>query len=171
MTQEWKTEFFKGLYEKLGTVTDDNLLDQNPNGEWYLRTLLNAARGTQDSVIVQAALFQARPDVLLMELYVQLTTEFQPQAEAQVREAIDELNFYLPVGALGISKRDKSIYLRDCYKLPADGPVDKAVEEAFVDYELIMEGVMAAYPGLKLIWTGEKTLAQVVEMDLLRTYS
>ena len=171
MTQEWKTEFFKGLYEKLGKVTDDNVLDQLPNGEWYLKTLLAAAADSEDSVLVQAAPYQARPDVLLMELYVQLTSSFAPEAESELRAAMDELNSFMPIGALGISPKDGSIYLRDCFKLLTDGAVEKAVEDAYVDYEMIMEEIMAAYTGLKLIWTGEKTFAQVVELDLLKKYS
>lgn len=171
MTQEWKQEFFKALYEKLGTITDDNVLAQNEAGEWYLKTLLAAAAGSEDSVMVQAASYQARPDVLLMELYVQLTSEFNLQAEQEVRAVMDELNSFLPIGALGISPKDKSIYLRDCFRIPADGTVEQAVEDAYVDYEMIMEEVMAAYPGLKLIWTGEKTFLQVVEMGLLKKYS
>ncbi len=171
MTQEWKTEFFKGLYEKLGKVTSDNVLDQTPNGEWCVRTLLAAENGSDDSVIIQAVPFQARTDVLLMELYVLLTPEFNPQAETEMRTAIDEINSYMPVGALGINPKDRSIYLRDCFKLLADGPVDKAVDDAYVDYEMIMEVVLATHQGLKLIWTGEKTFAQVVEMGLLKKYS
>lgn len=171
MTQEWKKEFFRNLSEKLGKITDDNILAQNPGGEWYLKTILAASAGSEDSVLIQAVTYQAREDVLLMELYVLLTPAFEAQAEAEVRTVIDELNSFVPIGAVGISPRDGSIYLRDCFRLPADGPADKAAEDAYTDYELIMEEVMAAYPGLKLIWTGEKTFAQVAEMGLLKKYS
>lgn len=171
MTQEWKKEFFQRLSERLGRITDDNMLAQNPGGEWYLQTILAACAGSEDSVLVQAVTYQARADVLLMELYVRLAPAFEARAEAEMRAVIDELNLFVPIGAVGISPRDGSIYLRDCFQLPADGPADKAAEDAYTDYELIMEEVMAAYPGLKLIWTGEKTFSQVVELGLLKKYS
>lgn len=171
MTQEWKKDFFKSLSERLGKITDDNLLAQSPEGEWYLKTILAAYAGSEDSVLIQAVTYQARADVLLMELYVRLTPAFEAQAEAEVRAVIDELNSFVPIGALGISPRDGSLYLRDCFKLLTDEPADKAAEDAYMDYELIMEEVMAAYQGLKLIWTGEKTFAQVVELGLLKKYS
>lgn len=171
MTEEWKKEFFEKLRQKLETVTEDNLLARNANGTWYLKTMLAASADTDDGVIVQAAVYQARKDVLLLELYVLLTPEPESGAEAEIRIAMDELNAFLPIGALGISTRDGSIYLRDCFKLLTDVPMEKAIDDAYVDYEMIMEEVMAAYPGLKLIWTGEKTFAQVVEMGLLNQYS
>lgn len=171
MTQEWKKEFFRNLSERLGKVTDDNMLAQTPAGEWYLKTILAASAGSDDSVLVQAVTYQARDDVLLMELYVQLAPGFEVRAESEVRAVIDELNFFIPIGAAGISPKDGGIYLRDCFKLLADEPADKAAADAYTDYEMIMEEVMAAYEGLKLIWTGEKTFAQVVEMGLLKKYS
>ena len=171
MTQEWKKDFFEKLEERLEKITDDNILAQDPGGEWYLKTILAASADLEESVLVQAVTYQARPDVLMMELYVQLSAMYHPEAELEVRTAMDELNSFLPIGALGISPRDGSIYLRDCFRLPAEESADKAAEDAYTDYELIMEEVMAAYPGLKLIWTGEKTFAQVVEMGLLRKYS
>lgn len=171
MTQEWKKDFFRCLSERLGKVTDDSLLAQLPTGEWVLKTILTACTGSEDSVLVQAAAYQARADVLLMELYVQLADAYVPQTEGELWAAMDELNSFVPVGALGISPRDGSVYLRDCFKLLTDQSPETAAADAYVDYEMIMEEVMAAYPGLKLIWTGEKTFAQVVEMGLLRKYS
>lgn len=171
MTQEWKKEFFGCLGERLGRITEDNILAQNPGGEWYLKTILAASAGVEDSVLVQAAAYQARKDVLLLELYVLLSRSYQPQAEAELRAAMDELNSFLPVGVVGISPRDGSVYLRDCFRLLTEESADRAAQDAYTDYEMVMEGVMAAYPGLKLIWTGEKTFAQVVELGLLKKYS
>lgn len=171
MTEEWKKEFFEKLQEELEKVTEDNLLAQNDNGVWYLKTMLAASEEEDDNVIVQAAVYQARKDVLLLELYVLLTPEIEPEAEAEVRVAMDELNAFMPIGALGISPRDRSIYLRDCFKLPTDVPMEETIRDAYVDYEMIMEEIIAAYPGLKRIWTGESTFAQVVEMGLLNKYS
>ena len=171
MTQEWKKELFQNLYERLMKVTADNVLGQTPAGEYFLKTILAASAGSQDSVLIQAAPWQAREDVLLMELYVQLAEEVKPEAETQFREAIDELNSFLPIGALGISPRDGSVYLRDCFKLLTDRTPEEAAADAWVDYEMMMEEVGAAYPGLKAIWTGEKTFAQAVEAGLLKKYS
>lgn len=172
MTQEWKTEFFEALSRKIETFTDNSLLMKNEaNGEWVLKTVFAATVERKNFVMVQGIIYQARADVCLLELYVKLTDEAREEAVPELRKAVEELNSYLPVGTLGIAPSDHQVYLRDCFKLPAGGTVEQSVSDAIVDYELIMEVVAAAYPGLCLIWSGTMTFEQTVKNRLLKQYS
>jgi hypothetical protein len=172
MTQEWKTEFFEALSKKMETFTGDNILMKNEaNGEWMLKTVFATSPERESFVVVQGIIYPAREDVLLLELYIKLTGEAKEEAMPELKKAMEELNSYLPVGALGISPSDRHVYLRDCFKLPADRTIEENVSDAVVDYELIMEVVVAAYPGLCQIWSGDMTFDQTVEKNLLKRYS
>lgn len=172
MTQEWKTEFFKALSDRMETFTKDNLLLKNEaNGEWILKTMFATSAELKRFVLVQGVTYAAREDVLLLELYIKLTDEAKEEALPELSKAIEELNSYLPVGALGVSPADHHVYLRDCFKLLTNVPMDQSVSDAVIDYEMIMEVVVAAYPGLEKIWSGAMSFAETVEQDLLRNYS
>lgn len=172
MTQEWKTEFFEALLKKMETFTRDNILMKNEaNGEWVLKTVFATSPERKSFVMVQGVTYPAREDVLLLELYIKLTGEAKAEALPELRKAMDELNSYLPVGALGIYPADHHVYLRDCFKLPVDRSIEENVGDAVAAYELIMEVVVAAYPGLSRIWSGEMTFDQTVEGNLLKRYS
>ncbi len=172
MTQQWKTDFFEALSRKMETFTNDNLLMRNEvNGEWVLKTVFATSMERETFVMVQGVVYPAREDVSLLELYVKLTEEAKEEAMPELKKALEELNSYLPVGTLGISPTDNHVYLRYCFKIPTDGTIEQSVSDAIVDYELIMEVVMAAYPGLSQIWSGAMTFEQTVENSLLKQYS
>lgn len=173
MTQEWKTEFFGALAKEMEKFTNNNLLMKNDaNGEWVLKTMFATSPEGEHYVLVQGVPYQAREDVLLLELYVKLTDEGKEEALPELKKAIEELNSYLPVGVLGVSPVDGHVYLRDCFRLDgADRTMEQTVGGAIVDYELMMETVMALYPGLSQIWSGAMTFDQTVEQSFLKRYS
>ncbi len=171
-TQDWKTDFFKALAEKMETFTKDNILMKNENnGEWLMQTVFATSPDKTDFVLIQAAPYQAREDVLLLELYVKLLGTTAEENREELQKAVSELNSYLPVGCLGIYPEDGHLFLRECFRLDMDKSAEQAAADAVVCYELVMEVTMAAYPGLKAIWNGEMTFADAVEKDILKKHS
>lgn len=172
MTKEWKKQFFEALAKKMEQFTKDNMLVKNQaNGEWVMKTVFATAPEREHFVVVQGLTYPAREDVLLLELYIKLTDEVKAEALPQLRLAIDELNTFLPVGLLGISPADGHMYLRDCFKLLTNAAMEEAVRDAVVNYELLMEVVVAAYPGLRQIWSGAMTFEETVAKHYLKCYS
>lgn len=172
MTQEWKTEFFKALAKKMESFNAENaLLKSEENGEWVMQTFLATSTEKKDFVLLQAIPYQARPDVLLLELYIKLLEEVQPSVAGELQEAISELNFYLPVGCLGIYPGNGHVFFRETFRLDTKKALEQVVEDTIVYYEMMMEVVMAAYPGLKGIWSGTLSYREAVEKDLLRKHS
>ena len=172
MTQEWKTEFFEALAKKMESFDAENTLFKNDqSGEWVMQTVLATSAEREDFVLVQAVPYQARPDVLLLEIYIRLLAEAQSSVLEELQKAISELNSYLPVGCLGIYPGGEHVFLRDTFRLDTEKTIEQVVEDTIVDYEMMMEVVMAAYPGLKGIWSGALSYQEAVEKDLLRKHS
>lgn len=172
MTQKWKNEFFKVLAEKLEAFTKDSILMKNEdNGEWIIQTVFATSPEKTDFVLIQASPFQAREDILLLELYVKLLGEAKPEAAEELQKAISELNSYLPVGCVGLYPTDRHVFLRECFRLDTEKMEEQAAADAIVCYEMVMEVVMGAYPGLKAIWSGDMTWGEAAEKDILKKYS
>lgn len=172
MWEKWKDAFFSALSERMQTYTQDNILMKNEvNGEWMLQTIFAANLEKTDFVMLQAIPYQAREDVLLLEIYIRLLGEVKPEAEEELFKAIQELNTFSPVGTFGIYPGGEHVFLRNCIHLDTEGTSLRAVDETVLEYEMMMEGVLAAYEGLTAVWNGTMTFRQAVEQELLKEYS
>ena len=167
-----KAAFFEELSNEIDKLTaDSTLLWAADVEQWLLRTVFASSPEQESFVLAEATVFAAREDVDLLELYIRLVDEFPDEAREELLKAFAELNFFTPVGAYGIHPERGHVFLRECYKLDNDKDIAELVKDVLVDYEMVLEAMMASYPGLSAIWSGEMTFAETIEKELLRKHS
>lgn len=169
MTEQWIKEYMEALEKKMGTYTEQNLLQQDPNSElWFLRTAFAVYPDQSVNVIIQSMLFELKPGIPQLEIVVNITNDVEEENMEELQKAIDELNYISPVGTFGMRRRTNRLYLRNCWAIDEEKTIEQLIEEAESYYEMMMEGVQAVYKGLSNIWTGEMNYEETVEKDLLR---
>lgn len=169
MTEQWGKEYMEALEKRMGTYTEENVLEQEPNSKiWFLRTLFAVYPDQSANVIIQSMAFQLKPDVPQVEIVVNITNDAEDESMGELQKAIEELNYISPVGAFGLRRNTNRVYLRNCWVLDGKKTIEELVHDTEIYYEMMMEGVQGAYDGLSKIWTGEMTFEETVEKSLLR---
>jgi hypothetical protein len=167
-----KKDFMDALLKELEKYTTDNiLLGDEESGQWVLRTVLATSPEKTDYVMLEATIYAAREDVDLLEIFVRLGSDIESSATDELVKAFAELNYFSPVGTFGIHPEQGYAFLRECYILDREKDISALVKDAVLGYELVMEAVMASYPGLSEIWKGNLSFGETLEQELLNKHS
>ena len=168
MTEEWAKNFMQALEKDAKTYAQETVLQQDEKtGLWFLRAFLPVFEEYDINVHMQTMLFELTPDVPQVEIIFVLTNEIDVSAEAELIKAVGELNYISPVGAFGIRRSTRSLYMRDCFPLIGEDDIDTLVKKLGTYYKLMTECLKGGYVGLRKIWTGEMTYEQTVSEGLL----
>lgn len=168
MTEQWAQDLMQQLEERMRTYTKENVLRQDEaSGLWYLRTYFAVYPDRSVNVLVQSMVFEIKAGVPLIEVVINLTNDVKEGTETELEKALGELNYISPVGVFGMRRKTNRVYLRNCWPLDPEKPLQKLAEETEVYYTMMMEAVQGGYAGLKKIWTGEMDYEQVVQEKLL----
>ncbi len=168
MTEEWAKNFMKALEGDVKTYAQETMLQQDEKtGLWFLRAFLPVFEEYDINVHMQTMLFELAPDIPQVEIILVLTNEIEASAESELSKAVSELNYISPVGAFGIRRNTRSLYMRDCLPLISEGDTEAAVKKLGTYYKLMTECLKGGYVGLRKIWTGEMTYEQTVSEGLL----
>lgn len=168
MTTEWGKDLMEALKKKFGEITGENILQQDPASKlWYLRSVFSVYPDHSANVMIQSIVFEIKPGVQQIEVIVNITNDVEPSAEEEVIRAVNELNYFSPVGAFGLRQGTNRLYLRNCWIVDEKEPLDMTVEKVVLYYTMMMEAVQGGYEGLQKVWTGELTFDQAVEEGFL----
>lgn len=169
MTQEWAKEYMEALEAKMGSYTEENVLEQDKNsGLWYLRTLFAVYPDHSAHVVIQAMVFELRKDIPQVEIIINITNDAEEEHFEELSKAIENLNYISPVGIFGIRRKTNRVYLRNCWTLEKEKTIEELVKDTEIYYEMMIEGVQGVYKGLSKIWTGEISYEEAVKQGLLR---
>lgn len=169
MTKEWAKEYMEALSNKMGSYTEENVLEQDKSSElWYLRTLFAVYPDHSAHVVIQSMVFELKEDTPQVEIIINITNDAEDEHIEEVAKAIEELNYISPVGTFEIRRKTNRVYLRNCWTLDEKKPMDELVKETEIYYEMMLEGLQGVYEGLSKIWTGEISYEEAVEQELLR---
>lgn len=168
MTGQWEQDLMQQLELRMQVYTKENVLRQDEtSGLWYLRTFFAVYPDRSVNVLVQSVVFEIKEGVPMVEVVINLTNDVKEGTEAELEKALGELNYISPVGAFGMRRKTNRVYLRNCWPLDPDKPVQKLAEDIEVYYTMMMEAVQGGYKGLCRIWTGEMDYEQAVREKLL----
>ena len=167
-----KTEYFQALSKELEKYTADTLLSgDEESGQWLQRAVFATSAELESFVMTEATMFAAREDVDLLEIFVKLFPEADCAAVDEVNNAFAELNYYSPVGSFGIHPVQGYGFLRECFVIDGAKELSAMIADAILNYELVLETVVASYPGLSAIWSGERTFDEVIEKGWIKKHS
>lgn len=169
MTQEWAKEYMEALEAKMGSYTEENVLEQDKNsGLWYLRTLFAVYPDHSAHVVIQAMVFELKENTPQVEIIINITNDAEEEYLEELSKAIGELNYISPVGIFGVRRKTNRVYLRNCWTLDEKKSMEELVKDTEIYYEMMLEGLQGVYKGLSKIWTGEISYEEAVEQGLLR---
>lgn len=170
MTKEWAKEYMETLKKRMEKYTDTNQMVTNPENPdiIFLQNYFSVYQDHSIYVMMQAMVFELKPDVPQVEIIVTLTNDVKKESIEELQKAIEELNYVSPVGIFGIRRNRDCLYLRNCWILDSKKNMEELVKDTEIFYEMMLEGVQGAYRGLSKIWTGEMTFDETVEKNLLR---
>ena len=168
MTEEWAKNFMQALENDARTYAQEPALQQEEKtGWWLLHAFLPIFEEYDINVYMQTMLFELVPDIPQAEIIFILTNDVAAKGEAELAKAVEELNYISPVGAFGIRRNKRSLYMRDCLPLIGEDNIDALVKKIGTYYKLMTECLKGGYVGLRKIWTGEMTYEQAVSEGLL----
>lgn len=170
MTKEWAVQYMEALKKKMETYTDTNQMVVNPENPniMFLQNYFSVYQDQSVYVMMQAMVFELKPNVPQVEIIVTITNDIEEESVDELQKAIEELNYFSPVGIFGIRRNRDCLYLRNCWVLDHSKSIEDLIADTEIFYEMMLEGVQGAYKGLSKIWTNEMTFDETVEKKLLR---
>lgn len=168
MKAKWKQEFFQQLEEKMGEFTQQNLLEVCREGEFRLRSVFAVSKETaEDCVLVETGMFEIKQGLPQLELIFLTDLKLEEKAIKELEKVILNMNYYLPIGALGIFYPGNRVLLRQILFLEEKRELSDTIEDIVSVYEIGVGVLRELYIVLKQVCMGELSYEEAVEKGVL----
>ncbi|MCH5264603.1 MAG: hypothetical protein J1F02_01800 [Lachnospiraceae bacterium] len=167
MDEQWKKEFFEKLEEHFGAMTQENALEKLDDGEYVLRSLFTTVEGERGLALFETQLYPTNPEVVQLEIMVIPCLALKEERLAELEKAAAHLNYYTPIGALGIFYPRNQMFMRYVALLDLDKSIGELVQEIGKLYELMGVTFGNLYLALEEINDGKLTFEEAVEQNRL----
>lgn len=168
MTEEWQEEFWKAMEQYFSSITGDIILDKEQDG-YILRSLFSTVKEGKGIALFEAQLYPLLDNVLHLEIYVTPHFNIQEGRIGEMEDAVMNLNYYLPMGTLGIYYPSNQLYLRYMIMIDQNREIRELVAEIGKVYEMLGVTLGNLYEALERVGRGETGYAEEAgKRNLLR---
>ncbi|MFP3153546.1 hypothetical protein LQZ18_03800 [Lachnospiraceae bacterium ZAX-1] len=170
MEQEWTKQLFEELKRTIGTYTQQLNLKEDEEGAYLLQAVFKVfdeENEEKDCVLAEVSQFPVKPGVFQLEMNLTTEVTIKPEYMAQVERTIIQMNYYVPLGALGIFYPSNRVTVRYVAVVDQKKSAEEISKEVVVLYELMLASLRLVYPAIKQICIGELTFEEAVEKQML----
>ena len=167
MTKELKKEIFEHLEKKSLEITEQVVLEEIETADYVCRAAFTTIRGETGVAFFETMILDVWEDMSVLDIRVIPQFLIQDSGMEETRKMVEQMNAYIPLGALGIQFDSGHLFWR--LNLPVDE--DKTAEEiaayTITMYEKLATIIGAIYEAMEKVASGESTFEEMVEAGSL----
>lgn len=168
MTEERQQEFWKTMEKYFSSIRGENILDQEQDG-YVLRSLFSTVKEGKGIALFEARLYPLLEKTLYLEIYVTPHFNIQEDKITEMERIIMNVNYFLPMGTLGIYYPASQLFLRYIMVVNTKREMGELVAEIGKVYEMLGVTLGNLYEALERVSRGETTYGEEVQKgNLLR---
>lgn len=163
MNKNWEKELWEGLEKHFRTITEEIMLEKDSRDAYTLHCLFTTVKGGGGISLFDAQIYTAGEDLSYFEIMVMPQFSIADGKRKELEEVIKNMNYFMPLGALGIYYPRNELFFRYIMPLDTAKEVGKTVREIGRLYETIGVIFGNLYEALESVATGGSTYGQEVE--------
>lgn len=163
MGSRWEEEFWKGLEKHFRTITEEVMLEKDSRNVYVLHCLFTTVKGGRGISLFDAQIYTAGENMSYFEMMVMPQFSIADGKKKELEEVIRNMNYFMPLGALGIYYPRNELFFRYIMPLDMTKEVLAAVETIGRLYETVGVIFGNLYEALEGIATGASTYEQEVK--------
>jgi len=160
MEKKWENEFWEALEKHFRTITDEVMPETSDTGEYTLHCLFTTVKGGKGIALFDAQIFTPTQDMTYFEVMVLPQFSIAAEKLQEIESVIQNMNYFMPFGALGIYYPRNELFFRYVIKLDTQCAVEKTIVEIGKLYETIGAMFGNLYEALERVATGITTYDQ-----------
>lgn len=166
MKKENRKEYFEELEKKSREITEEVVLEQDENG-YICRAAFSTVRGETGIAFFETQIYDYWEDLQTLDIRIIPQFQIEESCLGEVRDMIEKMNPYLPLGMLGIIHESKHLFWRLSMPIAEEKNEKEYAAYTITIYQKIATIFGAMYEAMERVATGESTYEKEKEAGAL----